>query len=384
VNVETTHGYVAPGFEPVRDEFRRNFAEREELGAAFAVHRAGQPIVDLWGGVADRDSRAPWRSDTLQTIFSGTKGLVAICVLLLLDRGLLQLDDAVADHWPEWASGGKQWIQVRDLVSHRARLPGVEKRVSVDELTDQRHMARILEQQASSEDLRAELCYHALTFGWLCGELVRRIDGRSVGRFFNEEIAGPLELDLWIGLPAELESRVATLELSPDWPVSKPLTHEAHQHDRLLRSIWGNPPVFSREVFPWNSGAYRRAEIPGAGAIGAARSVARLYSLLPELVSAETLHLARTTLSEGLDSAHEARRRFGIGFELQTELMTFGPEPAAFGHGGAGGSIHGSWPDQRIGFSYAMNRLRDDQPVDPRAHALLQTLNDALSAAAGE
>ena len=182
-------GYVAPGYEPVREAFERNFAERGELGAAFAAFRNGEPVVDLWGGIADRASGRPWREDTLQLIYSGTKGLVALCVLMLIDRGKLRLDDPVNRHWPEF---GKPEILVRHIVSHTARLPGIDTPITVADLHDDRRMAAILAAQAPNPDPRAALCYHALTYGWLCGELVRRVDGRSVGRFFAEEVAGPL------------------------------------------------------------------------------------------------------------------------------------------------------------------------------------------------
>ena len=228
------NGYVAPGFERVRAAFEANFRLRDELGAAFAVYRDGEPVVDLWGGTAERATGRPWQEDSLQLIFSGTKGLVATCVLILLDRGALALDDPVARHWPEFAAAGKADVRVRDLVAHTARLPGLEQEVSVDEILDDRRMAALLAAQAQSDDPRAAGCYHPLTFGWLVGELVRRTDGRSVGRFFAEEVAQPLGLELWIGLPGEHASRVTTIE--PDPAV------QADDPDPLSRQIWANPP----------------------------------------------------------------------------------------------------------------------------------------------
>jgi CubicO group peptidase (beta-lactamase class C family) len=368
-------GFVSPGFAGVAAEFERNFAERGEVGAAFAVVVDGELVADLWGGWADARERRPWGPDTLQVIFSGTKGLVAVCVLLCIQRGVLDLEQSVCRYWPEF---GKESIRVRDVVSHTARLPGVETPVAFDELLDSPRMAAHLAGQAQSTDPRAKFCYHALTYGWLCGELVRRVDGRSIGRFFTDEVADPLGLELWIGLPSTLEDRVSTIELADHWPATAPVDERAFERDPLLRSIWGNPPTFARESFAWNDAAYHAAEIPGVGGIGTARDVARLYAGLDRLLTTETLGVATTTLSEGCDEAHGVQRRFGVGFALQSEGSSLGPPNDAFGHGGAGGSIHGAWPSRRVGFSYAMNLMRDDEPADPRAEALLTALDRAL------
>ncbi len=213
----TIDGEVAPGFEPVRAAFAENFRTRREQGAAFAVTLDGQPVVDLWGGVADAESARPWRRDTLQLIFSGTKGLVALCVLMLVDRGQLDPDAPVARYWPEFAAEGKGDVRVSELTSHQARLPGFRTRIAEDELVDDVRLGALLAAQPMESDPRALSCYHPLSYGWLCGELVRRVDGRSVGRFFAEEVASPLGLDVWIGLPAELEGRVSTLRYADDW-----------------------------------------------------------------------------------------------------------------------------------------------------------------------
>jgi CubicO group peptidase (beta-lactamase class C family) len=366
-------GSVAVGLEAVAEEFERNFDRRSELGAAFAVVRDGDLVVDLWGGLRDGASGAPWEPDTMQLVFSGAKGFVAVCLLLLIERGRLELAAPVARYWPEF---GKEDVRVGDVVSHTARLPGVDAPTSARDVLDPGRMAERLAAQAPSADPRACLCYHAFTYGWICGELVRRIDGRRIGEFFAQEVAEPLGLNLWLGLPEELEPRVATLALAPTWPASRPLRPEAHREDALLRSIWGNPPLFERESFPWNDTAFRAAELPAVGAIGTAREIARLYASLAGLLSLKTLELATTTLSSGRDEAHEEDRRFGVGFALQTEARTLGPPDDAFGHSGAGGSAHGCWPSLGIGFSYAMNLMRDE-PDDLRSGAVLRALYDA-------
>jgi CubicO group peptidase (beta-lactamase class C family) len=376
-----TGGFVAPGFEPVAAELARSFSERGELGAAFAAVHDGEPVVDLWGGLADRPAGRPWQEDTLQVIFSGTKGLVAICLLLLIDRGRLELEAPVARYWPEFAAAGKEAVTVRALVSHTARLPGLTTPVEREELTDDVRMAELLAAQPQLEDPRAAHAYHALTYGWLCGELVRRIDGRSVGRFFAEELAGPLDLEIFIGLPEELEPRVSRLEVAENWGATPATRPETIEGDALMRAVWGNPPILGAAGFPWNDRSYHAAEIPGAGGIGTARSIAKLYGSLERLISAEVLERGRTVLERRREPLLDEPQAFGIGFECQTEALLLGPPPDAFGHGGAGGSMHGAWPTERVGFSYAMNLMRDDQPEgDERPRALLGALHACVTA----
>jgi CubicO group peptidase (beta-lactamase class C family) len=378
-------GAVAPGFERVRDEFERNFAERGEVGAAFAAVRDGETVVDLWGGLADQAAQRAWQEDTLQLIFSGTKGVVAACLLMLIDRGLIDPNAPVARYWPEFAGAGKDDIRVSDVASHQAGLPGLRAPVVESDLIDDVRMAAALAAQPAEEDPRARDAYHPLTFGWLCGELIRRVDGRSVGRFLAEEIVAPLGLEIWIGLPEHLEERVSTLSYAPDWGVSLPDAAQLAS-DELAARVWANPPLFPAEHLPWNTRAFHAAEIPGAGGIATARSIARLYGCLARggeldgvrLLSARTLERGRACLVRRTDSLQDELSAFGLGFELQTELLRLGPPTEAFGHTGAGGSCHGAWPQARAGFSYCMNRMVDRDPVDARAQALLRALYEAL------
>jgi CubicO group peptidase (beta-lactamase class C family) len=378
-------GFLAPGFEPVREEFARNFTDRGELGAAFAATLDGEPIVDLWGGVADEASGRQWCEDTVQLVFSGTKGLVALCLLILMDRGILEPEEAVADYWPEFAAAGKDAVQVREVASHQARLPGVRAPLAPDDVLDAKRMAALLAAQPQESDPRAKDVYHPLTFGWLCAELIRRIDGRDLGRFFAEEVARPLDLELWIGLPEELEARVSTLRYADGWG-RRLFDEERLANDELYARVWANPPLFQPGEPPWNSRPFHAAGIPGAGAIGTARSMARLYGCLARggviddvrLLSPQALARGRVCLTRRREAFTDEPEAFGIGFALQTETLVFGPPVDAFGHGGAGGSAHGAWPTERVGFSYCMNELRDDREVDPRAQALLDALHQAV------
>ena len=359
-------GFVAPGFEPVRDAFARNFAEHGELGAAFAAVRDGEPVVDLWGGVADRASGRPWTADTIVTIFSGTKGFVAACMLLLIERGQLELDAPVARYWPEFAQAGKAHVRVRDVVAHTVRLPYVATPVTWQEAMDDVRMAELLAAQPQNPDPRAAYSYHALTFGWLCGELVRRVDGRSIGRFLAEEVTGPLDLDVWIGLPEAQEPRVATLEAAAE-------DDEHEGEDDYARMMHGNPLRGPSGGIPENERVWRAAEVAAAGAIGTPRSIARFYAGLERLLRPATLALGTRPISTRLDILRDEVVSFGVGFQLQTPDRELGPPPDLFGHGGAGGSRHGCWPTQRVGFSYAMNRMGAD-PDDPRGSALMDAL----------
>lgn len=371
-------GFVAPGFEGVAAAFERNFAQRGEVGAAFAAYHAGRPVVDLWGGAADRETGRGWQPDTLQLVFSGTKGFAAACVLLLVERGRLDLDAPVARYWPEFAQAGKAGITVTEVLSHQCRLPGVLLPFTTADLLDHDVMAGMLAAQAPSDDPRADFTYHALTYGWLVDELVRRVDGRTVGEMFDEEFAGPLGLELWIGLPDELHHRTSTTGAGPDLLATN---EPADEYGRLVR----NPLVAPGAPEIWNSPAFRRAGLASVGAHGTARSIARFYACLAgdgtldgvRLLAPETVRLGRRVRRRGTDSAAGTPMAYGAGFELYTELGLLGPATDVFGHAGAGGSRHGAWPADRIGFSYAMNEIRGDFP-DRRPLSLLAALQHAV------
>ena len=384
-------GHVEPGFERVAEAFAENFTIRGDVGAAFAATLDGRSVVDIWGGMADSASGRRWQQDTMQLIFSGTKGLTALCVAMLIDRGLLALGDTVCSHWPEFAAMGKEGITVAEVLSHRARLPGVRTPLSIEDIFHPEAIERLLAEQAQETDSRAELIYHARTFGWLCDGLIRHVDGRSTGRFFAEEVAGPLALELWIGLPAEQEPRVAALQYGADWRQGGVYGRDDSNPspgDDLWTAI-ENPVLFPdpADGLPWNMPALHTAEIPSGNGIGTARSIARLYGALARggevdkvrIISADTLALVRTPAASGPDPFIGTPMAYSAGFELQTQLRPLGPVQNAFGFTGAGGSTHGAWPTEHVGFSYAMNELRVEQRAgDQRANALLDALQACL------
>lgn len=375
-------GFAAPGFERVAEAFEGNFAERGEIGAAFAAYLDGELIVDLWGGTADRRTGRPWERDTLVGVFSGTKGITATCLLPLIERAQLDLQAPVSRYWPEFGVHGKDRIRVRDVVCHEAGLPGLLTPVSIEDATDEVAMAALVAAQRSIAAPGAGPRYHAVTFGWLCGELLRRVDGRSIGRFLREEIAEPLGLDIWIGLPDEHRSRVAFLERDAAFEREQREVAIDRAQDEIAWSIWSNPPRFADGEMAANRPIWQKAEVPATNGIVAPRSLARLYGCLAcegtidgvRLLAPQTIEDARRGLSRGEDPCLGEMLAFGTGFELQTEEMRLGPAADAFGHTGAGGSVHGAWPSLRLSFSYAPNLLASLSGVDTRAQALLSAL----------
>ncbi len=381
---EITTRSLAPGFEPVAEAFARNFTEEGDPGAAFAACHNGALVVDLYGG--DCDAGRPWAPETLMPVFSGTKGLVAACALILIERGQLDPDAFVARYWPEFAAEGKERIRVRHVLSHRTGLPGIAAPLTSADLTDDLAMENHLAAQAQFRDPDAFASYHGLTIGWLVGGLIRRIDGRSAGRFFAEEIAEPLGLNAHIGLPEALEPRVGKVRIGAGMkPFGEGFT-EDQKADPVLHAIWGNPKVFEGDDFHWNSRAYHAAEIPGANGLADAPSMARFYACLAQggtldgvtILRPETIARARTELARFHDPYIGQDMVIGQMFQLQSARMTMGPAPDAFGHGGAGGSAHGAWPGLNLGFSYVMRDMRDD-PEHRRTRPLLAALHAAAS-----
>jgi CubicO group peptidase (beta-lactamase class C family) len=366
-------GTVASGFEPLREAFAEVVASQTaESGAAFAATVEGRTVVDLWGGCADADRR--WQAGTLCVLFSGTKGVVATALLVLADRGALRLTDRVADHWPEFAAGGKGEITIAQLGAHAAGLPWIERPFEADALSDPVLLADALAAQAPVLPV-GRPCYHALTFGWLCEGLVRRVAGRSVAELVANDVAGPLELDLRIGLQgnATAAGRLARLRRAPGYELSALAVDEP---DPRLHLVYGNPSLgdFVADV------GWLRPPVASANGTATARATATLYGALvaEHLVSEAMLSAALETASLGDDPLSGRPLRFGAtGYELSGTPSELGPPADAFGHTGAGGSSHGGWPELRTGFSFITSELRRED-LDQRSSTLLATLHGCV------
>lgn len=381
-------GFVEPGFGKVAEAFERNFTDHGELGAGFALYADGRQVVDIWGGVADRSSGRPWTDETLQLVFSSTKGAAALCVARLVGEGRLSYADKVAQHWPEFAAEGKEGITVEQLMSHQAGLIAVDQRLSFDELMAVTPIVEALAAQRPLWEPGTAHGYHAITFGWLAAELVRRVDGRSLGQYFADEIAGPLGLDFWIGLPESEEHRVSTIELAPPPASAEELAkaaavlgpgtngYRALSLDGVLRMMPENH---------FNTRAVHATEMPGANGITNAGSLARMYAATigevdtpsgpVRVLPAELVDEVRAERVHGPDLTLVEPTRFGAGFWLD-EPSTPMIQEGSFGHPGAGGSLGYANPELGIGYGYVMNQMWAGLTGNPKSRAL----NDAVLA----
>ncbi|MBD3006743.1 serine hydrolase domain-containing protein [Streptomyces sp. 5-10] len=437
-------GTVADGFEPVRDAFAANFARHGERGAAVVLYREGEKVVDLWGGTktpdggqdpdggedsgdrkgptgrADSDDRKastdradsedsdghegsdggpePWTQDTAQVVRSVTKGVAAAVPLLLHQRGQLDLDGRVSTYWPEFKAAGKERVLVRHLLAHRTGVPVLDTPLTPAEAVDGISGPRAVAAQQPVWEPGTAHGYHAQTYSWLLGELVRRVTGRTIGRWIAEEIARPLGLDLWLGLPEEQRGRVgriATVEA-----LSAPAAHGPRlRPKRSVAEAYRDPESLTRRAFAAitplpdeNDPAYLAAELPASGGVATAEALARFYAALigplpsartarsgGRLFAPATLTMARTEESAGPDQVLVVGTRFGLGY------MLHGPAcpllgPGSFGHPGRGGSLAFADPEARIGFAYVTNGMRRGVTADPRAQALVRAVRTSLAA----
>jgi CubicO group peptidase (beta-lactamase class C family) len=391
-------GRVEPGFEGVRDAFARNFAEHGEVGAGVAVYVGGRKVVDLWGGDADHDG-TPYGEDTLQLVFSTTKGVTALCANLLAQRGELDVDAPVAHYWPEFAAG-KGDVPVRWLLCHKVGLPYIDRDLTLDEVLAWDPAVKALAEQAPLWEPGTEHGYHAVTFGWLVGEVIRRVTGRSVGAFVADELAGPLGLDLWIGLPDEQQARVAPLTnhgpgegAAGAGEASGVPTDLASMIEQflgadslLLKALGGVPGLLIREGM-FNRPEVRAAELPAANGVTNARSLAKLYAAavgtvdeLPgvgPLLTESQIAEATTAQTSGPDKVLFFETSFGLGFMRSSPFSPYGAAES-FGHSGAGGSLAFADPVNGIGFGYVMNRMLQNLAGDPRTTGLVKAVYDAV------
>lgn len=381
-------GVVAEGFEPVRDAFVRNFEVLGDRGAAVAVYRDGRKVVDLWGGTRDADGTEPWTEDTAQIVRSATKGVAAAVPLLLHQRGLLDLDAPVGTHWPEFKAGGKERILVRDLLAHRAGIPALDRGLTAAEAADGVTGPRAVAAQQPFWEPGTGHGYHAQTYSWLLSELVLRVTGRTLGSVLAEEIAEPLGVDFWIGLPEAETGRVGRVA-----PVEPPESAGVlrTRPRRNVSEAYADPGSLTRRAFAVidplpdeNAQAYRAAELPASNGIGTARALARFYGATIGVVedgarifTPATTALAAREHSCGPDRVLVVNTRFGAGYMLHGPASPL-LSPASFGHPGRGGSLAFADPDAGIGFGYVTNALAKSVTADPRAQALVRALRSAL------
>ncbi|MFI5591720.1 serine hydrolase domain-containing protein [Amycolatopsis sp. NPDC051758] len=366
-------GFARDAYAPVKAAFAENLAGGTDLGAALCVTVEGEPVVDLWGGFADAAGARPWDRDTIVNVYSTTKTVTALTALLLADRGELDLDAPVARYWPEFAANGKQDVKVSHVLSHSAGLPGWRQPMRTEDLYDWEKATTLLAAQELDWAPGTACGYHGLTHGYLVGEVVRRITGRSLGTVLREEITGPLAADFHIGLPAAEEPRVAELVAPPDGPPPELAVTE------LQKRVGGNP---APEVAEVNSRAWRAAEIPAAGGTGNARAVARIHTILANggvadgrrFMSEAGCRRALELQVSGQDLILNMPVRFGLGFALGDRLM---PNPNTLYWGGYGGSLTIVDLDARTAFCYVMNRM-SGKVGDLRGVGLAMVLWEAM------
>jgi CubicO group peptidase (beta-lactamase class C family) len=387
------HGICQPRFAAVRDAFASNFASGADLGAAVCFVLDGETVVDLWGGWLDPERTREWQRDTLVNTYSTTKGLTALCAHMLIERGLLDLDAPVARYWPEFAAGGKEKIPVRWLLAHTAGLAAPRRTVSVEELFAWHPFVAALAEQEPWWEPGTRHGYHALTFGHLVGELVRRVSGKGFGAFLRENVTGPLNADYHVGFGPELDARTSNLygDLLPPkvegdsigGPIGK-FFRDMRDPSTLTGSAFGNPDLGDGLV---NTRAWRAAELPAVNGHGTARALARIYGALARGGSIDGVHLLEPASIERAIEEHAfgpdavlggMPMRFGLGFMLRHDMMPLSPNPRAFGHPGAGGSIGMADPDARVGFGYTMNRMQMGMVGSAGAFAMLAAFFAAL------
>ncbi|HEY1651352.1 MAG TPA: serine hydrolase domain-containing protein [Acidimicrobiales bacterium] len=385
-------GLVEPGFEAVRDAFARNFEEGHELGAAFCVHVEGRKVVDLCGGSFDATGTRPYGPDALQLVFSTTKGATAVCASLLAQRGLLDLDAPVAKYWPEFAQAGKESMPVRYLLCHQAGVPAIDRRLTPEELQAWTPVIEALAEQTPFWEPGTAHGYHALSYGYLVGEVVRRISGRSLGSFFAEEVAGPLGLEFFIGLPEDYESRVSPI-VGANFGDGGVAGSGGGGYASTLVARALNLGGAIRDPEWMNQRPWHAAEIPGGNGITNATSLSRMYAALigtveggpsEALLTPAQMEQARTPLTSGADQVFASvgftlEQKIGLGFWRSSPVTLFGGQ-GSFGHGGAGGSYGFADPDNGLAVGYVMNKMAMEFTGDSRSHGLIEAVYEATGA----
>jgi len=373
------HGEFDPRFQAVRDTFEENFRSQGDVGASVAVTVGGEMVVDLWGGTATYDDgERPWERDTIINVWSTTKTMAALCCLILADRGELDLYEPIATYWPEFAASGKEAVATRHVLSHTAGLPGWDEKIQPEDFLDHDKLAGLLAAQAPWWEPGTKSGYHAISQGYLLGEIVKRVSGRSLGTFFDEEVAGPLGADFHIGTGPEHDSRIAHV-IPPPAPLE---TVEPEPGSVAARMGSGEPmnAAFSQR-HDW-----RRAEIPAAGGHGNARSVALCHTPTAcggsangvSLLSEEGVARIFDVQYEGADLVLPVELKLGMGFGLPSPMLPV-PNPRTCFWGGWGGSLAIIDVDAQMSFSYVMNKMGEGTTGDMRGAGLLMAAMGALA-----
>ncbi|MFD6417390.1 serine hydrolase domain-containing protein [Streptomyces sp. NPDC060194] len=374
----------------MRDAFARNFTHLGERGAALAVHHRGVKVADLWAGVRDPRGDAPWAVDTAQVVRSATKGVAAAVPLLLHQRGHLDLDAPVSTYWPEFKAGGKERVLVRHLLAHRAGVPALDRPLTPAEAADGVSGPRAVAAQAPFWEPGTVHGYHAHTYSWLLAELTLRVTGRTIGRWVAEEIARPLGLDLWIGLPDDEAHRVGRVAPLDPPPAEAPGALRLRPK-RAVTDAYADPASLTSRAFAAirplpdeNAPSYRAAELPASNGVATARALSRFYAALigdvdgHRLFAPATLTLARTEDAAGPDRVLLVPTRFGLGYMLHAPASPL-LGPGSFGHPGRGGTLALADPDSGTSLAYVTNGFRTSVTSDPRAQSLVRALRTSLA-----
>lgn len=376
--------WADPEFEPCLDAFRRNLSEGQELGAACAIYRDGRQVLDVCGGITSSASQEAWRPDTAVPVFSVTKGLSAICVLMQAEHGLIDLDRPVSAYWPEFGANGKDRVTVREALGHRAGVPMLSGPVTIADIADTQGMAARLASEPPVFKPGSAHGYHALTIGWITSELVRRVAGQSLGAWFRDHVAKPLDLNIAIGRPANDGRHVASIEVPPEHD-----TPEIDPRLSMARPIGLNGlivPRMSGLAAAMNNLSMQQVELAGANAVADARSLARFYAatLFPvggeRLLSDKTIADACRIVSEGEQwggAPGQANPVWGAGLMLPGGVQPMLGE-GSFGHDGAGGALAFAHAPSGVSFAYVRNRTGQPGIVDPQVYRVVGALAEIL------
>jgi len=378
-------GYCDEKFAAVKEAFRKNFEDDLEVGASFAATVDGKFVVDIWGGYADAAKTRPWEKDTIVNVYSTTKVMTAICAHMLVDRGLLDVDAPVASYWPEFAQAGKEKIPVRYLLSHQSGVAGWDEPFPVPALYDWDRMIKLLEKQKPMWEPGKHCGYHALTFGYLVGEVVRRITGKTLGTFFRDEVAVPLGADFHIGFSAEHDHRVGELIPPPELKPGEPGYIDPESITEISKKVIGmlnaDTAMCSRDR------AWRAAEIPAGNGHGNAHALARVGAAMAcggeldgvRLMGLPTIEKAIEEQCYDTDLVIGTPIRYGLGFGLNTKEMPISPNPRTFFWLGWGGSVVVMDLDARLSWSYVMNKMAATSVTDMRGWGMAQALYASLA-----